>query len=215
MKRRRRFRFLLVHQRPHERLIQGVLSFPLFWLLQTPLALLLATIYWAWIATLSGRRINFLHFFFFVLSVALLNLYPPTGRVLWDPPGFFVVTSVSLVNALNKSFRLIGVVYLSLASVSPDLELPGKIGFYWKYIFEALNQILQKKEGLSRKNLLTDIDALLLKLEETLWNSPSFEKKKEASAPALKKSITIAIVIFFLNWLIFFVNRIESLVLPL
>ncbi len=196
-KKRLRNKFLLKRESPQQRLWQGLLSLACFFVITDTKGLFLLVLLWASIAHLSGKRISVLYFFTFVVSVTLVNLYPIQGKVLAQF-SFVTVTDQALTNGLNKAFRLIGMIYLSLASLSPELKLPGKWGRYWVQIVGKLDFLMQNKHKIKRKDFLKSLDLFLLDLEGHASNS-----NQKALYVSSWASICIFFVIVATNWLIF------------
>jgi len=149
----------------------GLLSVPPF-LLQNHLVLqaLQAGLFIA-AALLAGKRVRLLPPVIILVSVSILNLVSPIGRVLtslWR----FSVTSGALYLGLHKSLTLIGLIFLSRATVRPDLTLPGRFGAVVSRSFYFFDRINETWETVPKQKIIPRLDALLERIREAADASP-------------------------------------------
>jgi len=76
--------------------------------------------------------------------------------------GPFAITSGALENGLIRGITMVGMVFLSVASVRPELELPGRFGGLLGRTFYYFDSILEGKRRLSGKNFFVSLDELLM-----------------------------------------------------
>ena len=146
---------------PIPRFIAGMLAMPAFLLLDNLIYKGFLVILFAIAATLAGKRIRWTYFLVLAFSICFFHLLAPLGRVLFRI-GPLPVTLGALETGLNRTFTLIGMVFLSLTAVRPELELPGFFGGLLARTFYHFEAILDGKTGLTRKNFFTSLDQLLL-----------------------------------------------------
>lgn len=148
---------------PLHRLIWGACLIPLLifqahWEAQAGLAGLFALL-----AKRSGKRVSFPYFLFLAASITAFNLITPFGRVLWQV-GPWALTQGALTEGLSKGVSIIGLVFISLFSVSRHLRFPGSFGGLLTRTFVYYERLLQEKKGLQPRALVISIDRLLERL---------------------------------------------------
>ncbi len=112
------------------------------------------------LATMNGKRIKWLYFVGMVVSIAFFNLLTPIGRVLYRI-GPFIVTAGALEQGILKGMTIVGLVFISLFSIRPDLKLPGRLGGLIGWVFLYYERILEGKRKLQARHLISSIDEVL------------------------------------------------------
>lgn|GEM_PF-226163 len=79
------------------------------------------------LATSVGRKFKPLPNLLLLLSMALVHLMQPSGKVLWDV-GAFTLTAGSLLEGTRKALILISMVYVSQYMTAGKPDMPGKLG---------------------------------------------------------------------------------------
>lgn len=131
------------------------------WEARTALALLGATL-----ALAAGKRVSLGYFVFLVASVVVFHLFLPVGKV-WFSVGPWPVTEGAFFLGLGKGMTFAGLVFVSLASISRDLRLPGRFGALWGQTFSWYEQLMDQRSALKPRALLMSIDRLLERLYPT------------------------------------------------
>lgn len=139
----------------------GCLVFAGGWEARTVLALLGATL-----ALAAGKRVSLGYFVFLVASVVVFHLFLPVGKV-WFSVGPWPVTEGAFFLGLGKGMTFAGLVFVSLASISRDLRLPGRFGALWGQTFSWYEQLMDQRSALKPRALLMSIDRLLERLYPT------------------------------------------------
>jgi heptaprenyl diphosphate synthase len=153
------------------------------------------------LAWLSGKKNNPLFTLLIILGIVAFNLIVPYGRVLFSL-GPFRITQGALLAGIQRAVTLEGLIMLSRASIRQDLKIPGGLGELIGESFRIFALITEKKQRITRKNFIGDIDSLMLELsgegEEALQahSSPAVDKKPRRIAGLI---ILAAVVI--LAWL--------------
>jgi heptaprenyl diphosphate synthase len=124
-----------------------ILQFFLFWFL-------------SW---LSGKKNNPLMTIVIILGIVFFNLLVPYGRVLFSA-GVFKVTLGALMAGIHRAVTLEGLIMLSRVSIRRDLRIPGGFGELIGESFRIFAVIMDSRQRITRKNLIGDIDALLIEL---------------------------------------------------
>ena len=139
----------------------GMLMLPPYLLVEGLACKALLAAFFALLAVLAGKRLRWGYFLILVLSVTFFHLLSPWGRVLVEV-GPFAITSGALENGLIRGITMVGMVFLSVASVRPELELPGRFGGLLGRTFYYFDSILEGKRRLSGKNFFVSLDELLM-----------------------------------------------------
>ena len=104
-----------------------------------------------------------------LISVTFFSLLTPLGKVLFTL-GSWKITLGALISGLQRSFLLIGMVYISQFAVDKSLSLPGKIGSSIGYVFLIYDRLTVEKTSFKGKNAIALIDEKLIQVIESLKN---------------------------------------------
>ncbi len=143
------------------RFLAGMLAMPPFLLLDNLIWKAFLTALFALMAVLAGKRIRWPYFFILGFSICFFHLLAPFGRVLLEL-GPLTITAGALENGVVRALTMTGMVFLSLAAVRPELELPGRLGGLLGRTFYHFENIIDGKAELSRKDFFQSLDRLLL-----------------------------------------------------
>lgn len=113
------------------------------------------------LAVLAGKRLRWGYFAIMIGSITFFNLLTPVGRVMAEL-GPLVVTEGALTQGLTKGVGIVGLVFISLFSVSPDLKLPGTLGGLLGRVFFYFERILEGKKQVRARHLVDSLDTILL-----------------------------------------------------
>lgn len=122
------------------------------------------------LAIMAGKRVSFLYFGGMLISIALFNLLVPTGKVFFFVAGF-PITELALISGLHKGLGIVGLVMISLATVRPQLVLPGSIGGLLGYMFRYYEEILSQRSHFDSRHPIASIDRILFRLGTTAATS--------------------------------------------
>jgi heptaprenyl diphosphate synthase len=113
------------------------------------------------LSTVAGKKIKWMYFLIMVASITFFNLLTPIGRVLTSL-GPFTITAGALENGVMKGFTIVGLVFISLFSIRPDLVLPGRLGGLLVRLFYYFERIVEtKRQRLEPRRLIGSIDDIL------------------------------------------------------
>ena len=164
-----------------------VLQFLFFWFL-------------AW---LSGKKNRPLFTFLVMLGIVIFNLILPYGQVLFSI-GVFKITSGALMTGINRAVTLEGLIMLSSFTIRQDLKIPGIFGELIGESFRIFAVIMNQKKDITRKNLIADIDRLMLELSgDTAENSKSAVNPVSRTKPAGFVILALVAVLSWLPWILF------------
>lgn len=143
------------------------------------------------LAFFSGKKINALLTFIVILLIIIFNLSVPYGYILYAI-GPLRITSGALDAGIHRAFTFQALVMLSKVSVRNDLKISGSFGELLAEslrIFSVLMNRINLKPAMeispkrafffkTRKNIITEIDNLLLELSGEEIQEPSVIEKK-------------------------------------
>jgi len=113
----------------------------------------------------SGKKINPLFTILIIVFITAFNLIIPYGRVLFSI-GSFKITSGALKAGIHRAVTLEALVMLSKVSVRQDLKIPGAFGEILGESLRIFSVMMSKKNRITVRNFIADIDSLLLELGE-------------------------------------------------
>jgi heptaprenyl diphosphate synthase len=172
---------------------------------------LLQFLFFWFLSWLSGKKNNPLITIVIILGIVGFNLLVPYGQVLFSA-GVFKITGGALMAGIHRAVTLEGLIMLSRFSIRRDLRIPGSFGEFIGESFRLFAVIMDSRHRITRKNLIGDIDALMLELEGpsanpgTLPAEVSSVEGTPAETPAPKQRTTAAgfvilALVVFLSWL--------------
>ena len=144
------------------RFAAGMASLPAFLLMDSLLFKAVLALLFVVLALLAGKRIRWGYYLVLSSSICFFHLLAPWGRVLAEI-GPLTITLGALENGVSRALTLMGMVFLSVAAVRPELELPGRLGGLLGRTFYYFEAIIDGKAELTRKNFVKGLDELLLK----------------------------------------------------
>lgn len=151
------------HTDPRHIFVAGALTIVAF-LFQNDLVIRIGQVLlFALLATLAGKRIRWGYFAIMVGSITFFNLLTPVGRVIVEV-GPIAVTEGALRQGLLKGFAIVGLVFISLFAVRPDLRLPGTFGGILARLFFYFERVLDTRRRVSAGRLVASVDEILLDL---------------------------------------------------
>ncbi|HZK19272.1 MAG TPA: Gx transporter family protein [Treponemataceae bacterium] len=112
------------------------------------------------------KRLRVITPFIIFLTVTVLNLFPAQGKIIYVI-GSIKITEGALFFALQRSGILLGMVFLSQATISSSIYLPGRLGQLFStilYYYEELttHKIQCKKTNKTFETIIDKIDSRLL-----------------------------------------------------
>jgi len=110
---------------------------------------------------LSGKRFNPVPPLTILAGIILVSVFSPFGKVIFSI-GPVQFTEGSLSQSLQRGFTVIGLVYLSKASVSKNLKLPGRVGSILSQMFAYFDHLTSERIPRFGKNWIQEIDRILL-----------------------------------------------------
>jgi len=135
----------------------------------------------ALLAMLAGKRIRWGYFVIMVSSITVFNLLTPVGQVLIEL-GPWPITRGALEQGLLKGFAIVGLVFISLSAVRPDLRLPGTFGGMIARLFFYFEEILDAKKRVRAAALVESLDGILLEMYPPDHRAGEGEGEGEAAA---------------------------------
>lgn len=160
---------------PRARFWGAVAALPAFLLTDGLLPRALILTLFTVLAVLAGKKIRWGYFGILILSVTFFHILAPFGRVLLEI-GPITITEGALRSGLARGFGLVGMVFLSVAAVRPELELPGRLGGLLGRTFYHFEAVVDGRAKLRRGDFFASLDELLL--ERFNPGEPDFGQSK-------------------------------------
>jgi len=162
-------------------------------------------IFFWFLAWLSGKRNKPLFTFLVMLGIVVFNLIVPYGRVLFSI-GVFKISLGALLAGINRAVTLEGLIMLSRFTIRQDLKIPGLFGELIGESFRIFAVIMNQKQHITRKNLIADIDRLMLDLSGDTHETSqpaeiSASHKQMYSSDTKPVGFVILAVVIILSWL--------------
>jgi heptaprenyl diphosphate synthase len=186
----------------------GLLMMPALVFNPDPYSRVLQFLFFWFLAWAAGKRNNPLVTILIILGIAAFNLLAPYGRVLVTL-GLFRITEGALLAGIQRGVTLEGLIMLSRIAIRRDLRLPGVFGELIGESFRILAFVQERKNTITRKNLVRDIDNLMIELsgtEELRIPQRSFprraaEKGRRRPIAAGRIILSAAVILAWLPWL--------------
>jgi len=154
------------------------------------------------LAWLCGKKNSPLITITIILFIIAFNLVPPHGEVLFSI-GAFRITSGALSVGIHRAVTLAGLIMLSRVTIRQDLKIPGLFGELIGESFRLLSIIVSQKQRITRKNLIADIDQMMIDL-----SSGSGEASRPGTASRTKPAgfviLGVAAILAWLPWILRF-----------
>ena len=152
------------------------------------------------LAWLCGKKNSPLITITIILFIIAFNLVPPHGEVLFTI-GAFWITDGALSAGIHRAATLAWLIMLSRVTIRQDLRIPGLFGELIGESFRLLSIIASQKQRITRKNLIADIDQMMIDLSSGSGEAP------RPGAPSRTKPAGFAIlaavaILAWLPWLI-------------
>ena len=200
MARRRRPPNLLArHTGPVHLFVTGTLTIVAFLLQSDLLIRIVQVLAFAVLATLSGKRIRWGYFLIMVSSITFFNLLTPLGRVLLTV-GPLRITEGALRQGLLKGFAIVGLVFISLFAVRPDLRLPGTFGGTLARLFYYFERVLDTRRRVSASQLVESVDRILMDLYPPGAGAPVAEPGQQGHAKTDPIGAIVLVSIVAASW---------------
>lgn len=146
---------------PQARFWAAVTALPAFLLTGELIPRTLTLALFGLLAVLAGKKIRWGYFGVLILSVTFFHILAPLGRVILEI-GPLTITEGALKSGLVRGFGLVGMVFLSVAAVRPELELPGRLGGLLGRTFYHFEAVVEGRAKLRRGDFFASLDELLL-----------------------------------------------------
>lgn len=176
---------------PGFRFLWGSSLLVLFLLQHEPVVKLLLVVLFAILARIAGKRIRYGYFAILLVTVTLFNLLSPYG-VLIATLGPLRITEGALLSGVTKGLTIVGLVFVSLFSVSRHLVLPGRFGLFLGRSLFYFQRLYGEKKRLRRGHIIEDIDAIL----EGLSTGAAAAQPERPVLRTTRRGALLALVLF-------------------
>lgn len=188
---------------PAPRFWAAIAALPGFLLIDNLLWRGLLVVLFAVLALAAGKHIQWLYFVTLIISVTFFHLLAPMGRVLVEI-GPFVITEGGLRNGLSRGMGMVGMVFLSVAAVRPEVEIPGRFGGLIGRTFYYFDLIIEGKSRITRKEFLGSLDRMLM---EQFAADSEHGSRRSTGRPSSLKGLGWAMLIALMPWAVWGFTR--------
>ena len=138
-----------------------------------------AFLFYILLSLLYGKKSGWARTAVVFLTIVLLNLFPPAGKVLLQI-GRFGITEGPLRAGLVRAATFSGMFLLSGIAVRPGLNLPGKAGQFLSEVLGIFTALQTRKNEIRPSSLSESLDDLLISLSVSEDNPPPKTGKTSA-----------------------------------
>ena len=154
------------------------------------------------LAWLSGKKNNPFLTFLVILGIVIFNLIIPYGQVLFSI-GVFKITSGAFMTGIQRAVTLEGLIMLSRFTIRQDLKIPGLFGELIGESFRIFAVIMDTRQRITRKNLIADIDRLMIELSsDTADASHPAVVLVHGTKPAGFVILAVVVILSWLPWVL-------------
>ena len=143
--------------------ITGLIIMPAFLLNHIGVFKIFLFLFFWFLAWLSGKKNKPLFTILIILFIVAFNLIFPYGESLFSI-GAFRITDGALARGISRAVTLAGLIMLSRITIRHDLKFPGLFGELISESFRLFAVIMNQKQRITRKNLIADIDRMMIDL---------------------------------------------------
>ena len=162
-------------------------------------------LFFLFLAWLSGKKIDLFLTLLIIIFIVAFNLIIPYGRILFSV-GAFKVTSGALLAGVHRAITLSALVMLSKVTVRQDLKFPGSFGQILGESLRMFSIIINKKYRITGKNLISEIDNMMLELSCETVSHPQVNEVKTKPV-----GVAVLIAVVLLSWLPWVMIELERL----
>jgi heptaprenyl diphosphate synthase len=150
---------------------------------------------------LSGKKNNPFFTFLVILGIVIFNLIIPYGQVLFSI-GVFNITSGAFMTGIQRAVTLEGLIMLSRFTIRQDLKIPGLFGELIGESFRIFAVIMDTGQHITRKNLIADIDRLMLELSSYTAESKPAVVLAHGTKPVGFVILAAVVILSWLPWVL-------------
>ena len=162
--------------------IAGLIAMPAMLFNPFPAFKALQFLFFWFLCWLAGRKNSPLITISVILVIVAFNMLVPFGEIIYSI-GRFRLTWGALFLGIERAITLQGLIMLSRLAIRRDLKIPGGFGELIGESFQYFAIIMDSKKRITRKNLMGDIDQLLIELSE--GKLPGAEDEATSENPKL------------------------------
>ena len=150
------------------------------------------------LAVIFGKKTNPVFTILVTIFIIAFNLIIPYGKVLYSL-GSFQITSGALEAGIHRAVTLQALIMLSKVTVRQELKIPGAFGGLLGESLRMFSAITDKKFRITGKNIISEIDCLMLELSREQLENQTDQRIK--TKPAGYIALVIITVLSWLPWI--------------
>lgn len=186
--------------------VTGILTVPSFLLQRNLFFQIMQVASFLVLTGAMGKRIRLLPPVIMFISITVLNLFTPIGKVIFSFAGI-TITLGAVRLGMMKALTLIGLIYLSRGTVRPDLKLPGKFGGIITRTFYYFDQIHETWNKIPKQPIISRLDNLI---DEIYAAAEQRQTKKPQTIQSRPVGIFLMIIFLGFHWTLFSLQYVLS-----
>jgi len=186
--------------------IAGILIIPSFLFNPDTELRVIQFLFFLFLAWLCGKKINLIFTFLFIIFIVVFNLLIPYGQVIFSI-GIFKITTGALTAGIHRAITFASLLMLSKVTIRYDLKIPGVFGELLSEALYIFSIIINSKYRFTSKNLITELDNMMMELSKvSLYKEQLTDNKEQSMSQKTKLSgfvvLTVAVVFSWIPWII-------------
>ena len=177
--------------------IAGLIIMPALLFNPNSIFRILQFLFFWFLSWLSGRKNRPLFTILVILFIVAFNLIIPYGQVLFSI-GSFKITAGALMMGIHRAVTLSGLMMLSRVTIRQDLKIPGLFGELIGESFRLFSIIMNQKQRITRKNLIGDIDRMMIELNE--GGGEAAQSGAAMSSRTKPAGFVILVIVALISW---------------
>ncbi|MCL2833801.1 MAG: hypothetical protein FWD78_11580 [Treponema sp.] len=177
----------------------GLLIIPAILFNPAPIYRLAQFLFFWFLCWLAGKKNNPFITLIIITVIIAFNLIIPYGRVMFSI-GVFKITEGALMTGIQRAATLEGLIMLSRLTVRQDFRIPGAFGELIGESLRMFSMLMESKPRITIKNLIKDIDNLLMELSSSQTERPAGAAKIK-TGPAGFAVLAAAVIAAWLPWI--------------
>ena len=117
---------------------------------------------------ITKKKVRLLPSLLLIISIVFFSILQPSGKLLFSVANFHI-TLGSILLGLEKSFKLLSMVYISQYAINKNLKVNGRMGMFFNEILAYFDKLTTSGKSFNIKNSIESIDKILLEVYNSKW----------------------------------------------